>query len=387
MMLAGVKRIGRRSRRPSTDAAGLRVTDLSVTLGTAKVIDRLSLRVEPGEILGLLGPSGCGKSTTLRIIAGLETADSGTVHIGDRLVASPADGVFLSPEQRGLGMVFQNYAIWPHMSVHDNIAYPLRARGMSRGDIQARVRNILGVVGMDEFAERRGMALSGGQKQRVALARALVYEPSVILLDEPFSNLDANLRVELRGQLADLLRKIDAAVTAIFVTHDQREAFALCDRVALMRAGRIEQLGTPVELYRSPVSPFARDFVGQTVSLRGRLVGWRPDGRATVEVGPDAAVGCWSAGEAEIPVGAEVVVCIRPEDIELVPVGAAEPDADLNVVPVLIQSWAFGGPVSDCRLQLADQLVPLEVSSRVELAPGDRAVMRWRAAATTVWPS
>lgn len=230
-----------------------------VNRDATKAINGLDLTIEPGEFFVLLGPSGCGKTTTLRCIAGLERPDSGRIEIAGSTVADPTRKVFIPPHKRDLGMVFQSYALWPHMSVLDNVAYPVKAR-RSRHGASAVAMDALRLVGLDEQAKRYPAALSGGQQQRVALARALAASPELLLFDEPLSNLDATLRLHLRQQLRDLHQQL--GFTAVYVTHDQAEALALADRVAIMREGRLEQVGSPQQLYNHPASAFVASFVG-----------------------------------------------------------------------------------------------------------------------------
>ncbi len=240
---------------------GVRVVDLVKVFGKVVAVDHVSFEVRHGEFLTLLGPSGCGKTTTLRCVAGLEVPTSGEIYIGDRLVSAPAKGVHVPPEKRNVGMVFQNYALWPHMTVFDNVAYPLKVRKVPRREIRERVLKALELVGLKGFENRYPHQLSGGQQQRVALARALVMEPEVLLLDEPLSNLDAKLRERMRFELRDLQKRL--GITVIYVTHDQAEAMAMSDRIAVMNAGRIEQIGTPYEIYMHPANKFVADFIGK----------------------------------------------------------------------------------------------------------------------------
>lgn len=233
-----------------------------------KAINGLDLAIESGEFFVLLGPSGCGKTTTLRCIAGLERPDEGCIEIAGSTVAAPERGLFVPPERRDLGMVFQNYALWPHMTVEANVAYPVRAR-RGAGDSRQLARRALRQVGLEELAGRYPAELSGGQQQRVALARALAASPQLLLFDEPLSNLDASLRLHLREQLRSLHREL--GYTAVYVTHDQSEALVLADRIAVMHGGRLAQLGTPQEVYARPASAFVAGFVGfdNLLALRG----------------------------------------------------------------------------------------------------------------------
>ena len=241
----------------------IRIQGVSRRFGDAVALDDVDLAIESGEIFFLLGPSGCGKTTLLRVVAGLETPDSGTIRIGDR------DVTRLSASRREAVMVFQSYALWPHMTVAKNVAFGLSVRGVGRAERESSVRRALEQVRLADLASRKPNQLSGGQQQRVALARALVVEPRVLLLDEPLSNLDAALRVEMRSEIRRLCR--EARLTALYVTHDQHEAMAIADRVALMRAGRIEQVGSPREIYARPASAFAAAFMGTTNLIEGAL--------------------------------------------------------------------------------------------------------------------
>jgi iron(III) transport system ATP-binding protein len=238
--------------------------------GGAPAVDALDLRVADGEFLSLLGPSGCGKTTTLRCIAGLEQPSAGRIAIGGQLVADGGDGWALPPDKRGLGMVFQSYALWPHMSVYGNVAYPLKVRGGEK-DIAARVRAALALVGMESYEQRAVSDLSGGQQQRVALARALAGRPRVLLLDEPLSNLDAALRTHMRRELRRIHREV--RTTCVYVTHDQLEAATLSDRIAVMRGGHLQQLGTPREIFESPESQWVAEFVGFDNFVPGLVTG------------------------------------------------------------------------------------------------------------------
>src|SRR5579871_1516368 len=234
--------------------------NVSRAFGPVLAVDRVSLKVEAGEFLTLLGPSGCGKTTTLRMIAGLEENTAGRITIGDSVVSDAERLLFVAAERRRLGMVFQSYAIWPHMTVFDNVAYPLRIRRRPKVEIRERVLNALALVEMDKFAQRPAPALSGGQQQRVAIARALVFEPKVLLLDEPLSNLDAKLRLQMGDEFRAIQKRL--GMTTIYVTHDQSEAMALSDRVVVMDRGRIQQIGAPEDIYRYPANRTVAAFFG-----------------------------------------------------------------------------------------------------------------------------
>ncbi len=255
------------------------VENLVVAYGGAKAVDGISFSVAPGEHLTLLGPSGCGKTTSLRAVAGLERPASGHISVNGQAVFDEAGGIDVPPERRGLAMVFQSYAIWPHMNVAENVGFPFRARGIAADIARPAVAVALAMVGLTNFADRPATLLSGGQQQRVALARALAFGTKLVLFDEPLSNLDAQLRLQMREELADLRRRLGFA--AIYVTHDQDEAFALSDRILLMRAGRIEQAGTPHELYTAPRTKFAAAFLGVRNILDARI----DNGRAWLDDG------------------------------------------------------------------------------------------------------
>src|SRR5215831_16900904 len=267
--------------------------------GDTTVVAALDLAVKQGEFIALLGPSGCGKTTTLRMTAGLVPASGGRIVIGGE------DVTRLPPYRRDIGLVFQNYALFPHMTVAQNVAFGLEMRGIARGEIASRVADALALVRLDTYGGRRPRELSGGQQQRVALARALVIRPSLLLLDEPLSNLDAKLREEMRSEIRDIQRRL--GITTVFVTHDQVEALSMCDRVAVMEGGRLIQFGTPFEIYERPRHPFIADFVGRTNKLAG-----------TVTEAGLVAVGPLSLRASETPPkGSAVIVMIRPHRIEL----------------------------------------------------------------------
>jgi iron(III) transport system ATP-binding protein len=265
-------------------------------------------------MLVLIGPSGCGKTTCLRCLAGLERPTSGRILIGDRTVTAIEQGVFVAPESRHIGMVFQSYAIWPHMTVFENVAYPLRAMGSPRSTIKPRVDEALRLVQLGNFADRYSSQLSGGQQQRVALARSLVGEPALLLFDEPLSNLDANLRTQMRIEIKELQKKL--GFTGVYVTHDQAEALAIADRVAIMDQGVLRQIGTPREVYDRPANSFVAGFMGST-NLLTAAVKEHSNAAATVEIDGGLPLrlndtGPWTVGE-------RVIVSARPEALELLP--------------------------------------------------------------------
>src|SRR5262245_56616248 len=295
--------------------AVLEFRDVTKHFGSTPAVDRVSFSIRTGEIFTLLGPSGCGKTTTLRLVAGLEEPDDGEIRVNGEAVAAPGRGIFITPDKRQMGMVFQSYAIWPHLTVFENVAFALRVRRESGATIKERVRQALETVGLAGLDDRGATALSGGQQQRVALARALVYAPSILLLDEPLSNLDAKLREQMRFEIRALQKKLQ--LTLLYVTHDQTEAMTLSDRIAVVNRGRFEQVGTPVEVYEHPATAFASEFLGRTVLFEGTIV--------------SNHFGCWF----ELPNGAGRLLLegqqwadqlsarlfVRPEDIEILSSG------------------------------------------------------------------
>lgn len=249
----------------------LEIRHIVKTFEGNRVLDDLSLDIRQGEIFTLLGASGCGKTTLLRILAGLETPEKGSVYFNGQAWVDNDAHAFLAPQRRGVGLVFQSYAVWPHLNVFDNVAYPLRNQKVPRQQIRERVANILQAVGLKGYEQRASLQLSGGQQQRVAMARALVSDPALLLLDEPFSNLDVGLRKQLRQELKDLQKRL--GLTVVLVTHDQEDAFALSDRIAVLKAGRVEQIGSAEDIHDRPATPFVQRFIGRGTELRGRLCG------------------------------------------------------------------------------------------------------------------
>jgi len=301
----------------------------------------VGFEVPQGKLFTLLGPSGCGKTTTLRSIAGLERPRVGEIVIGGDVVYSSARSVFVPPNARGLGMVFQSYAIWPHMTVYENAAFPLRVgrRKLARREIDERVMRVLGTVDLADMAQREATKLSGGQQQRLALARALVMEPRVLLLDEPLSNLDAKLRERMRFELKRLQREL--GITTVYVTHDQSEALALSHAIAVMNRGRIEQIGTPRDVYERPVNQFVADFVGTTNFLEATVSGTDgADGfyRVRCELGELKAHAHETLSAAD-----KVVLSVRPEDIHL---SESRPDGE-NVWQGRVDTKVFLGETAD----------------------------------------
>ena len=287
--------------------------------GANPAVKNLSIDINDGEILTLLGPSGCGKTTTLRMVAGLETPDAGDIFFGEQSVVMTSKRMFMPPDKRNVGMVFQSYAIWPHMTVAENVAFPLKARRFPKNGIKGRVLKALDLVGLSGFEDRPGPLLSGGQQQRVAFARALVTEPRVLLLDEPFSNLDAKLREQMRISVKLLQKRLNIAM--LFVTHDQIEALSLSNRIALMNFGVVQQQGDPRLLYEEPANEFVRDFVGRTLLFKGKVQSANPTGQLAIalEGAPDCVVFGRTYNPEAIKAGGDVYIGVRPEDVEILP--------------------------------------------------------------------
>src|SRR5215211_8066048 len=303
------------------EPAGMVIENLTkIFSGSVRAIDDVSLNIQPGEMVSFLGPSGCGKTTTLNCIAGLEHPDQGLIQVGDFVMTDGARHIFLQPEERGLGMVFQSYALWPHMTVANNVGFGLRIAKVSSAEIKRRVNDILELVGLGGMGSRYPFQLSGGQQQRVALARAVVTEPRVLLLDEPLSNLDAKVREQARVWLREIQKRL--GITAVYVTHDQAEALAMSDKIAVMHAGRVEQFATPQEVYDQPATRFVAEFIGATSFLKGTLIERKGDwlrvrlpeiGELNLRAdrGPRHAVRDWAPD-------APVTVAIRSERVQVV---------------------------------------------------------------------
>ena len=314
-----------KARDDTRIAVSLRGLWKTYTGSTKPAVQNLSLDIRDGEILTLLGPSGCGKTTTLRMVAGLEHPDAGDILFGEQAVVMTAKRLFMPPDRRNVGMVFQSYAIWPHMTVAENVAFPLHARHFPKSEVKERVLKALDLVGLAGFEDRPGPLLSGGQQQRVAFARALVTEPRVLLLDEPFSNLDAKLREQMRIGVKLLQKRLNIAM--LFVTHDQIEALSLSNRIALMNFGVVQQEGDPRLLYEEPANEFVRDFVGRTLLFKGKVQSGNPSGQLAIalEGAPDCVVFGRTYHPDGIKTGAAVYIGVRPEDVEILPANGSKP--------------------------------------------------------------
>ncbi len=334
-------------------------------------VDRMDLRVEDGSLTTFLGPSGCGKTTTLRMVAGLEVPTAGTISIGDEVMCG--NGVFVQPEKRQIGMVFQSYAIWPHMSVFENIAYPLKVRRLPRSAVRERTLEALDLVQLIDLADRYPAQLSGGQQQRVAVARAIVFEPRILLFDEPLSNLDAKLREQMRFELRELQQRL--GVTTLYVTHDQQEALAISDQVAVMDEGRIVQVGKPQDIYEAPISKFVADFVGWTNFLPAVV----EDGRIVVDGTPLVC-----DLPPDVNDGAAVEIAIRPVDMR---VSTADSDAGGprdNVIQGDARATIYMGKYLICDVALGAHVVQGYAELGGDVRAGTRVRLSFDAGAVRV---
>jgi iron(III) transport system ATP-binding protein len=314
--------------------ATVKVTNLRKYFGQVCAVAGISFEVQQGEFVTLLGGSGCGKTTTLRLIAGLEENDDGQIVLGDQLVSEPAAGRFVPPEKRQIGMVFQSYAIWPHMTVFENIAFPLKIRKVPALEISKQVEDVLSLVGLQDLGRRMASRLSGGQQQRVAIARALACKPAILLMDEPLSNLDAKLRERMRFELRELQTRL--GIATLYVTHDQAEAMVLSDRIIVMNEGRIEQVGTPWEIYEYPQSEFVSDFIGMANLLKA-VPTKSGDNGFTVKVlenGRELKIDRPAAS------GEQLLLLIRPENVQLAAIEELPTD---NTWPAAVELDAYFG--------------------------------------------
>ena len=356
----------------------IRITNLTMTYRTADAqhmaVKDVSIDVEQGQFYTLLGPSGCGKTTTLRCVAGLERPDSGEIVVGGNTVCSSANGIWVAPNLRNIGMVFQSYAIWPHMSVFDNVAFPLRHMNPrpAKAEIRDKVLGALALVKLDGLENRLAPFLSGGQQQRLALARALVAEPSVLLLDEPLSNLDAKLREEMRFEVRELVKRLN--ITTLFVTHEQIEALTMSDVIAVMSDGEIVQEGFPAEIYAAPKELFVADFIGRTNFLTAKVlsvVGEDGTGHGRV----DSPVGELTCGlAAGIQIGDSVVLAIRPENVAVYTDDAVP---SVNSVEGKVDVVVFLGNILECIVKVADQRINVQLHPAGALERGNKVLLHF----------
>lgn len=346
----------------------IEVKDLSIRYGSVTAVETVSFAVEAGQQLTLLGPSGCGKTSTLRAVAGLETPTSGSIRVGGRPMYDSATRLNVPAEQRGMSMVFQSYAIWPHMTVFDNVAYGLRVRKETGAALKEKVNLALDLVKMGPYAERNASALSGGQQQRVALARAIAFSPSVLLFDEPLSNLDAKLRSEMRIELRELQRRL--GVTSLYVTHDLEEALAMSDHIVVMRAGFIEQSGTPAEIYNHPRTSFVADFVGSANLIAGDVVGHDATANTLVLRTPDGQlIHGVTRGRH---VGTTGTFSLRTVHLAL---GKDRPPVASNAWPVTVVRSVFLGDITQVHVLWGAQELVVRQVGGANLAPNEQAFL------------
>jgi len=353
-------------------STAIALRDLRKVYGDVAAVDRVDVEIADGEFFSLIGPSGCGKTTTLRMIAGLVDPTEGVIEVHGRDVTT------LRPHKRPVNTVFQQYALFPHLSIFDNVAFGLQERKVGKAEIATRVGEMLELVDLTGRGSAKPAQLSGGQQQRVALARALVLEPEVLLLDEPLGALDLKLRKQLQLQLKRIQHEV--GITFVYVTHDQEEAFSMSDRVAIMRGGLIEQLGTPRDVYQRPATEFVADFVGVSNRRPGRVTSVEADGRYAVEVPGLGTIP--SAGVPGLSEGQPVALIVRPESVLVAPEGAGRTSVSAQVLDV-----AFMGPHISCVVETPDGVsMTLIADGHETLAAGDRCDIGWAHAATWVLP-
>jgi iron(III) transport system ATP-binding protein len=333
------------------------------------VLKGVSLEIPEGSLYTFLGPSGCGKTTTLRCVAGLEKPESGRINIDGKTVFSSQEGVYVAANRRPIGMVFQSYAIWPHMTVFENVAYPLTIRRVRKSDIKQKVEGVLKVVGLQGLEDRPAPKLSGGQQQRVAFARALVNEPKVLLLDEPLSNLDAKLREQMRFEIKALQRRVN--ITTIYVTHDQAEALAISDQIAVMHGGKLIEVGSPYQLYQHPRRRFTATFLGLTNLIEGKVLD--PGGDSTPgRIETKKGVLNFVPG---IPLrrNQAAIISIRPEHIEL---SKQKPEQAVNVVEGKVTEAIFMGDAYHCQIAVGDTLIRVHTHPFASVNEGDKVYLQ-----------
>ena len=352
-----------------TADAYLDVRGLVKRFGSDRAVDDVSFAIPRGSFLTLLGPSGCGKTTTLMSIAGLHRIDAGRISVGGIVYTSPAEGIFLPPEKRDIGMVFQSYAIWPHMTVAQNVSYPLEIRKVARGVIDDRVADVLRLVGLADMANKNATQLSGGQQQRAALARAIISHPRLLLFDEPLSNLDLKLREQMRVELKRIQHEV--GITSVYVTHDQAEALVMSDEIIVMSKGHIEQKGGPREIYTRPVNGYVSNFIGVVNLLKGRVIR-AGDGGGQIEInqgGHCVQLPC-RLGEG-VSVGADAILSVRPENVQATRENGGGPCLEGEVLQAI-----FLGNCIDCRVRWGEFEWKVLAHPRTRLRQGEKVFLR-----------
>lgn len=361
----------------------VRLEGVSRVFGRTAAVDRIDLDIRKGEVFALLGASGCGKSTTLRMIAGLEPLDEGRITMDGRVLAEAATRKSLAPERRNIAIVFQSYAVWPHMTVAENVSFPLKMRRVPRSKRRTMVAKVLELTGMEGLAGRSATALSGGQQQRVALARALVYEPDLLLLDEPLSNLDSQLRTQMRREIRRLNQNL--GVTMLFVTHDQDEAFTVADRVGVMANGRLEQVGTPAQMYNHPETAYVRDFLGRTLSLNGSLSWSGEEGAFHWEgAAGDAGGQITPLRKPDLATlaGSRVRAFFRPENVDILPATGAA--LGPNQISATVVAADYLGDHMEYEVDLGNSKAVLSAPRRIHKV-GDPIILQVDPAHVSVW--
>ena len=365
-MIAGIKL----TQEKSSSDRYVEVQSLVKWFGNDRAVDDVSFVIPKGKFLTLLGPSGCGKTTTLMSIAGLHSIDGGRISVGGSVYTAPQQGVFMPPEKRDIGMVFQSYAIWPHMTIAQNVAYPLEIRKVKRAEIDARVADVLELVGLTRFANKLATQISGGQQQRAALARAIVSRPRLLLFDEPLSNLDLKLREQMRVEIKRIQHEV--GITSIYVTHDQSEALVMSDEIIVMSKGRIQQKGGPRDIYSRPVNAYVSNFIGVANLLKGRVIAVTAPGRGDVEVaagGRTVQLPC-RLGDG-IVAGAETVVSVRPENVE-----ASRTNGGAVCLEGEVIQTVFLGNSVDCRVRWGEFEWKVMAHPRAGLKTGEKVYLR-----------
>jgi iron(III) transport system ATP-binding protein len=349
--------------------------------GEVKAVDQIGFEVPQGTFFSLLGPSGCGKTTTLRCIAGLERPEAGEITVDGTVVFSSHHKILVPPHQRNIGMVFQSYAIWPHMNVFDNVAFPLRiGRKVPRRDVSEKVHKALALVHLDELGDRPATNLSGGQQQRLALARAVVREPKLLLLDEPLSNLDAKLRDEMRSELKRVQRTL--GLTTVYVTHDQTEALSMSDTVAVMNEGRIIQIEEPKRIYEHPVNQFVADFIGAANLIPGTLVSSKGEDDGFMVETAYGILHC--ANLAQGKTGSQVLFAVKPEDIQLF---SSPSESLFPGWAATVEQLSFLGGFVDYRISVGDLVLRARVHPSIFFRPGEKVHVGFQAHRCSVIPA